>query len=180
MTSAARRLLVAAPTLLDPNFSHTVVFVVEHTAEGALGVVLNRPTAQPVDEVLSRWAPLAAPPARLFVGGPVQADDALVALGRAAPGTQPVAGPVDESGTWQPLLGAVGSMDLGGAPEDARPAVEAIRAFVGYAGWGPGQLDAEVDDLLTDAPDRLWRRVLRRQGGALAMAANQPADPTVN
>jgi len=185
--NAARRLLVAAPTLLDPNFSHTVVFIVDHTPDGALGVVLNRPTDQEVGSLFPAWAERAAEPRFLFAGGPVQTEGALVALGRVAEGDGAV-----ESGAWQPLLGNVGSLDLGVSPLDVGPSVDGFRAFAGYAGWGPGQLDDELDaggwfvvdaqaaDLLTVAPERLWRRVLRRQGGELAMAANQPADPTVN
>jgi putative transcriptional regulator len=189
VTRAAGRLLVAAPTLLDPNFSRTVVFVVEHTPDGALGVVLNRPTDRDVGDYFSRWAPLAVTPPVLFEGGPVQSEGALVAFGRIA---APAPGPTGGSASWQPLLGPVGSVDLGVDPGDASPPVEAFRVFVGYAGWGPGQLDDELDaggwlvvdaapaDLLTDAPGLLWRRVLRRQGGELAMVANQPPDPTVN
>ncbi|MFI5047933.1 MAG: YqgE/AlgH family protein, partial [Acidimicrobiia bacterium] len=140
-----------------------------------------------VAELFPSWAERAAHPGFVFVGGPVHTDDALVALGRVvAPGAP------DASGAWQPLFGAVGSIDLGVPPDDVVPCVESFRAFAGYAGWGPGQLDDELDlggwhvvdaepgDLLTDAPDTLWRRVLRRQGGELAMAANQPPDPTVN
>ncbi|MFI5047093.1 MAG: YqgE/AlgH family protein, partial [Acidimicrobiia bacterium] len=83
----ARRLLVAAPTLLDPNFRRTVVFIVEHTRDGALGVVLNRPSRSEVAELFPSWAERAAHPGFVFVGGPVHTDDALVALGRVvAPG----------------------------------------------------------------------------------------------
>ncbi len=182
----ARRLLVAAPSLLDPNFARTVVFIVDHTPDGALGVVLNRPTDQSVAGLFPAWAERAADPQFLFFGGPVQPEDALVALGRVASGD-----PAVESGAWQPLLGDVGSLDLGVSPLDVGPTIDGFRAFAGYAGWGPGQLDDELDgggwfvveaqagDLLTVAPERLCR-VLRRQGGELAMAANQPPDPTVN
>jgi len=191
MTSAARRLLVATPTLLDANFNRTVVFMLEHVPDGALGVVLNRPGDDDVDELFPEWSGLAASPTRLFVGGPVQSDEALVAFGRlATPG--PVGAPIAESSEWQPLLGPVGSLDLGIAPGDTVPRVDAFRAFNGYAGWGPGQLDDELEaggwvvvdaepaDLLTEEPAHLWRRVLRRQGGDLAMMANRPWDPTVN
>jgi putative transcriptional regulator len=183
--STARRLLVAAPTLLDPNFARAIVFMVEHTDEGALGLVLNRPSGTDVDAVLPEWNVVAAEPARVFVGGPVQLGDAVIGLGR-------VAAPEPPSEGWEPLLGPVGTVDLGVSPGDAHPRMEAVRIFAGYAGWGPEQLDGElaqggwfvVDadpaDLLTPAPEDLWRRVLRRQGGELAMAANHPGDPTVN
>lgn len=190
-TSTARRLLVAAPTLLDPNFARTIVFMVEHTRDGALGIVLNRPSETGLDDILPEWRGVAAVPALVFVGGPVQLGEAVIGLGRVAAVPEPRAG-TDASEGWTPLLGRVGTVDLGMAPDDAQPSMEAVRVFAGYAGWGPEQLDGElaqggwfvVDadpaDLLTPAPDELWRRVLRRQGGELAMAANHPGDPTVN
>ena len=186
--AAARRLLVAAPELVDPNFARTVVFVVEHGPDGALGVVLNRPTDTDVGAVLPEWQPLACAPSRVFVGGPVSTGDAVIGLARAAVGAD--LEPSTEG--WQRLLGRVGTVDLGADPLAASPPLDAARVFAGYAGWGPGQLDAELlhggwhvldatpDDLLTDAPELLWRDVLRRQGGDLAMAANHPADPSAN
>jgi putative transcriptional regulator len=182
--STAHRLLVATPALLDPNFARTVVFMVEHTSVGALGIVLNRPSETVVDEVLPDWGSLAVPPASVFVGGPVQVGEAVIGLGRPR-AVVPGAG-------WEPLLGAIGTVDLGVSPLDAHPAMEAVRVFAGYAGWGPDQLDGELEqggwyvvdadpaDLLTHAPGDLWRRVLRRQGGDLAVAANHPGDPSVN
>jgi putative transcriptional regulator len=182
--SAARRLLVAAPSMLDPNFARTVVFIVEHTADGALGIVLNRPSGTGVDDVLPGWQPLVTAPPVVFVGGPVQVGEAMIGLGRLAH--------ADALDGWEPLLGRVGTVDLGGDPHDLAARIDAVRAFAGYAGWGPDQLDrelgdggwyvvdAEPDDLVTAAPGELWRRVLRRQGGDLAMAANHPLDPTVN
>jgi putative transcriptional regulator len=182
-------LLVSVPTLGDPNFFRTVVFMIEHTEEGALGVVLNQPTGTRVDEVLEDWAPYAAEPAVAFVGGPVQQREALIGFARVAdldPG---------DGEAWQPLLGRVGTVDLGRAPLDARPDLEAVRIFAGYSGWGPSQLEGElaaggwfvVDalpaDLLTPDPAGLWRAVLRRQGGDVAVAANYPLlgeGPAVN
>jgi len=183
MSSAARRLLVATPTLLDPNFSRTVVFVIEHTPDAAFGVVLNRPS----DAALPEWSDLVTEPRVAFVGGPVQSHEAVIGLGRGPAGRE------DEEGDgWFPLLGTVGTVDLGRTPREVLPSIEAVRVFAGYAAWGPGQLDDELahqgwfvvdavpDDLLTGEPGSLWRRVLRRQGGELAMVANFPADPTSN
>jgi putative transcriptional regulator len=184
MASTARRLLVATPTLLDPNFFRTVVFMIEHTPEAALGVVLNRPSEAPLADALPEWAHLAAAPSVAFVGGPVQAHEAVIGIGRAverAPGDG-----------WEPLVERIGTVDLGRTPADVAPQMEAIRVFAGYAAWGPGQLDGElaldgwyvVDtdpaDLLTEEPGALWRRVLRRQGGDLAIAANFPLHPGTN
>ena len=182
--SVARHLLVAAPQMADPNFSRTVVFMVEHNDDGALGIVLNRPSHTPPDELREEWGSFVHAPAVVFVGGPVQVGEATIALGRVAR--------VEPSDAWQPLLGRVGSIDLADGPGEAHPHLEALRVFSGYAGWGPGQLDDELarggwhvldadpDDLLTPSPSGLWRHVLRRQGGTLAMAANQPTNPNVN
>lgn len=182
--SVARRLLVAMPALHDPNFERAVVFVIEHDPEGAVGLVLNRPTAARVDEALPDWAMLAAPPEVAFVGGPVQPQEAVFGLARV--------GRVEDSDAWQPLLGRIGTVDLGRDPAAVRGDLEVVRVFAGYSGWGPGQLDDELaqdgwyvvdaqpDDLLTADPDGLWRRVLRRQGGDLAIAANSPRDPSEN
>jgi putative transcriptional regulator len=180
MTSTARRLLVSVPTLGDPNFFRSVIFMVEHNDDGALGVVLNQPTETRVDTVLDAWAPYAAAPAVVFVGGPVQQHEAMIGLARV--------GDLDpgDGDAWQPLLGRVGTVDLGREPRDVRPDVDAVRTFAGYSGWGPAQLDGELDaggwfvvdahpdDLLTPDPAGLWRSVLRRQGGDLAVSANYP------
>jgi putative transcriptional regulator len=186
MGSTARRLLVSVPTLGDPNFFRSVVFMIEHTDEGALGLVLNQPTESRVDAVLDAWAPYAAPPAVAFVGGPVQTHEAVIGLARVRR--------VDASDAWQPLLGPVGTVDLARDPLDAHPELDAVRLFAGYSGWGPGQLEGELEvggwfvvdalpgDLLTSDPSGLWRTVLRRQGGDVAMSANYPLgeDPAQN
>lgn len=178
--SVARKLLVAVPMLRDPHFERTVVFVIEHDDEGAVGLVLNRPTDATVEEALPDWAPYSNAPAVAFVGGPVQQHEAVFGLARVQR--------VEDSDAWQPLMGRIGTVDLGADPSAVRADIEAVRVFAGYAGWGPGQLDDELrqegwyvvdalpDDLLTPDPATLWRQVLRRQGGALAMAANYPLD----
>lgn len=175
-------LLVAAPPLADRNFDRTVVLLLEHSPMGAVGVVLNRPGETAVEEALPGWERLAAEPSQVFVGGPV-GGDAAIGLGRAR---HPTAG----SG-WEPLVGAVGTIDLHRDPLDVLGDIEAVRIFAGYAGWGAGQLEGELeagawivlpavpDDVLGPADD-LWRRVLRRQGGRVAWLANVPEDLTVN
>jgi putative transcriptional regulator len=191
MTSTARRLLVSVPTLGDPNFFRSVVFMIEHNDDGAVGVVLNQPTDAALVDALPEWAALSAPPAVAFVGGPVQQHDAVIGVARfvAEPG-----GRVADADGGQLLLGRVGTVDLGRPPDELRGDLEAVRVFAGYSGWGPGQLDSELeqggwfvvdalpDDLLTSDPASLWRAVLRRQGGDLAVSANYPRDsePTVN
>lgn len=178
------RLLVASPTLTDPNFARTVVLVLEHSDDdGALGVVLTRPSATPVAEVLPAWAPLAAEPAVAFVGGPVS-PNAAICLGCARPGEHPAG--------WTGIDGLLGAVDLSQDPASVEGALECVRIYAGYAGWGAAQLEAEIalgawyviDALPADpfvtAPSQLWRQVLRRQGGGLALVSTFPPDPTRN
>jgi putative transcriptional regulator len=186
------RLLVATPNLGDPNFERTVVLVLEHGEEGALGVVLNRPSELDLAEPLPEWARAAAHPPVVFIGGPVAPSAAvcLARLGRhgGAEGWQPLLGPSGMAGPD----GIVGTLDLDSDPDEAIPRLDEIRVFAGYAGWGPGQLESEIEeggwfvvdadpaDPLSPAPERLWSQVLRRQRGPVALFAAYPADPTLN
>jgi putative transcriptional regulator len=131
------RLLVATPNLGDPNFERTVVLVLEHGDEGALGVVLNRPSGLDLAEPLPEWARAAADPPVVFIGGPV-APSAAVCLARVTR-----AGGAGAVG-WEPVLGPVGTLDLDSDPDEAIPSLQEIRVFAGYAGWGPGQLEGEI------------------------------------
>jgi putative transcriptional regulator len=184
--SLRARLLVATPTLGDPNFDRTVVLMLEHTPEGAVGLVLNRPSGTDLDEAGADWEGwdlLAAGPAVVFVGGPVSRT-AVICVARLG---DPHLGDAAEEG-FQPLLGDIGLADMGGAPRG----IEAVRLFAGYSGWGSGQLEGEISegawfvvdadpgDALTGEPETLWEDVLRRQGGRLAMFALCPSDPTQN
>lgn len=179
------RLLVATPPLDDPNFDRTVIYMLEHRDDGALGVVINRPTGESLDEPLDRWIDLQAAPESVFLGGPVE-PDALIALALAS---RPV---TDESEELSPVAGRVASADLTSDPTMVAGLVDSVRIFRGYAGWGAGQLegeieagswlvlDAEPDDVFAAEPDELWRRVLRRQGGRLAWLATAPDDLSSN
>jgi putative transcriptional regulator len=176
--SLAGRLLVATPALADDNFAHAVVLLLDHTDEGALGVVLNKPSEVPVSQALPEWEVLAAPPDLVFVGGPVQ-QEALVALA-------PVAGELP--GT-EPVVPGIAIVDLEGDPVVLAADIDHVRVFVGYAGWSGGQLEAEIEaggwfvvdsapaDPFTDAPEALWQTVLRRQGGVFRTV---PENPNLN
>lgn len=182
--SLAGQLLVATPTLKDPNFDRTVVLLVEHGDGGAAGVVLNRATEMPVAEVLSGWVSLAQEPSVVFEGGPVQ-PEAAVCLARSRPGVGDIRG-------FSRVRGVLGTVDLSMDPARIEQHLTGIRVFAGYAGWEPGQLEQEVETgswLVFDAlpsdpfvarPDDLWSMVLRRQGGIIAAVANFPPDPTMN
>jgi len=184
-TPTKGRLLVATPPLEDPNFDRTVIYMLEHHDDGALGVVVNRPTDEQLDEPLDRWSDLQAAPAAVFHGGPVE-PNALIAL---ALSDRPLQTGSDE---LSPVSGRVASADLSTDPAFVAAQVSAIRIFRGYAGWGPGQLegeieagawlvlDAEPDDIFDGDPDALWRSVIRRQGGRLAWLADAPDDLSAN
>jgi putative transcriptional regulator len=179
------RLLVATPALGDPNFARAVVFVLDHDESGALGVVVNRPTTVPVGEVLPSWQPFTTSPGVLFQGGPVALDSAL--------GLAVLPGQGDEEPVgWRRVVDGLGLVDLDVPPEVIAAEMADLRIFAGYSGWGTGQLEAELAegawyvvrgqarDAFSEEPDRLWRTVLRRQGGDLAMVSTYPDDPSMN
>jgi len=185
----AGRLLVATPSLADPNFRRTVVLVVEHEpAEGTLGVVLNRPTEVSVGQVLEPWTDLATGPSVVFTGGPVAPTSAL-ALARASGDGDPLGWRALDGG---PEMSRIGLVDLEAPPQVLAGEIASLRVFAGYAGWGSGQLQSEIDegawyvlpaepaDPFNSDPQRLWQDVLRRQGGELALVATYPDDPRLN
>lgn len=188
--SYAGRLLVATPMLTDPNFARTVVLVLEHTETGCVGIVVNRPSPASVLDVLPAWEGVAAPPSVVFAGGPVSPTGAIgLALARPAPPP----GPLTPSGAGLAVLGgAVATIDLDGGPSRLPPTVDRVRIFAGYAGWGAEQLATEITlgawyvvaalpgDAFSPRPELLWRSVLRRQGGSLAMVSTCPLDPSLN
>ncbi|MDA8047391.1 MAG: YqgE/AlgH family protein [Actinomycetota bacterium] len=193
----AGRLLVANPLLPDPNFDRTVVLLLAHNEDGALGLVLNRPSQMDVAEPLPQWEHLAAEPAVLFLGGPVQ-HEAVICLARNAPsGESTVAGESAMAGGgdgaeegWKEVAPGIGTVDLDGDPDGVVGRVRQLRMFAGYAGWSAGQLeaeikagawwlvDAETGDAFTLDPGRLWKQVLRRQPYPLAFVSWYPDDPT--
>jgi putative transcriptional regulator len=181
--SSAGRLLVAEPWLSDPNFARTVVFMIEHHREGAVGVVLNRPTEVAIAEVLADWQQLVNAPPVLHIGGPVE-QGSVLGLGWSERDA-PVVG-------WSEIIDRVGTLDLHVEPAMLVGELAAVRLFAGYSGWGPGQLDGELDegawfvvdalppDVFDPDPETLWRRVLRRQPDELALLADMPLDVSVN
>jgi len=174
LESLRGQLLIASPQLADP-FRRSVVLVVEHSEEGAMGVVLNRPTGTETAEAVPALADLAEPGDLVHAGGPVQ-PEAVVALGEFE---RP-----DEAGTH--VIGRLGLID----PDRPDPELRRLRVFAGYAGWAPGQLDAELAEeawipapMAPDDPFReedLWPVVLQRLGGAYALMATMPVDPRLN
>ena len=179
--STKARLLVAVPRLEDPNFARTVVLMLEHTDDGALGVILNRPRLVGAAEAVPHWADRLAYPARLHNGGPVSTDS-IIGLGR---------GPIGPLQGLSPLLGRVGVVDLHRDPAEV-PEIDEVRLFAGYAGWSADQLEAELaaggwlvvdaleEDVRSADPDGLWRHVMGRQDGMAALLVEYPDDASLN
>ena len=180
MESLQGHLLIAGPGLIDPNFWRAVVLVGEHSEEGALGVVLNRSSETSVEEAVPELALLAQGMGVVHVGGPVQPSAVVVLADFVEP---------DDADTL--VLDSVGFL-----PSEVEPGslgeLRRARVYVGYAGWGPGQLDDELEegswivepalpeDVFTDDPEGLWSAVLRRKGGPFSVLASMPPDPSRN
>jgi putative transcriptional regulator len=173
------KLLVSSPGLLDPNFRKTVVLIAHHDDEGAMGLVLSRPSTVAASEAVPALDGLPGGGDPVFVGGPVQ-PDAFMVLAQFDDVSE-AAAPIFE--------------DVGFVGADASPvalAIRRLRLFAGYAGWGPGQLEAELDepswivvpaeadDAFADDPDELWRTVVQRKGGPFSIMENMPFDPGLN
>jgi putative transcriptional regulator len=178
----AAKLLVASPDLEDPNFQRTVVLVAEHNPEGAMGVVLNRRTDTSVGEASPSLSRLVDGEDLIHVGGPVQPNGVVV-----------LAEFDDPDRAASVVIGDVGFVAAGSDLEDVGGVVRRARVFAGHAGWGPGQLDAELDDegwivvsqpspdeIFTESPEGLWSAVLERKGGRYALVARMPEDLSVN
>jgi putative transcriptional regulator len=174
------RLLISGGGLFDPNFRQTIVLVGEHDDRGAVGVVLNRPLDVTVEHAVPALTGLARPGDRLFQGGPVEPSQAVLLVDVA-----------DRRVLDVPVFASVGFL-TGDVPAAVRAGVRRARVFLGHAGWGPGQLDAElasgawiveeatVEDVFSAEPGALWRRVLERKGPSYATLARIPFDPSMN
>ncbi|GAA0338020.1 MAG: YqgE/AlgH family protein [Micropruina glycogenica] len=177
-------LLVASTELSDGIFDQTVVLVLDADESGSLGVVLNREATIDLRSALPAWAPLVSEPRVLFEGGPVSQEGAICLASPRRPEEEPPG--------WRSLFDAVGLLHLDTPVEIAEGAYRDLRIFAGYAGWAPGQLEHELEqgwwhvvrasygDVYDPDPDTLWRRVLRRQGGELALLATWTATPEQN
>lgn len=180
MQSIKGHLLVAGPSLTDPNFRRSVVLVGEHSEDGALGVILNRSSEATVAEAVPELTALVDADEPVHVGGPVQ-PSAIVVL----------ADFVDADSAGSLVLDTVGFLPAEVDPDELGE-LRRARVFAGYAGWGPGQLDDELadgswivepasaDDVFTPTPDALWSDVLRRKGGPYSVLALMPPDPSMN
>jgi putative transcriptional regulator len=179
--SLSGQLLLASPSLLDPNFRRTVVLIGAHSEDGAMGVVLNRPSVATVGEVVPQLEPVVDEEETVYVGGPVQ-PNSIVFLAEF----------LEPECAGLLVLGRIGFPMPETDIDELAEATARRRVFAGYAGWGSGQLDAELDngdwiahpaqpdDVFTEDPEELWGRVLARKGGAYVLIARMPLDPSVN
>jgi len=179
--SLSGQLLLASPALLDPNFRRAVVLVGAHSEEGAMGVVLNRRSEITVGEAVPALEPAVDEQEPVYFGGPVQ-PSSIVLLGEF----------LDPSPAGLLVLGRIGFPAPEAGIEELAQATARRRVFAGYAGWGEGQLDSELDqgdwiahpalpdDVFTESPDELWSTVMARKGGSYALIARMPVDPSVN
>ncbi|MDX2187366.1 MAG: YqgE/AlgH family protein [Opitutaceae bacterium] len=176
--SLAGSLLLAHPSLRDPNFHRAVILMSVHDSNGAMGLVLNRPMGRTLGEFSSDFAigPLARVP--LFKGGPVEEDRLLLCAWRFHP----------EGSGFQLVVG----LD----PERAVAMVEEsgmhLRAFFGYSGWTGGQLEREMKDkawvnvsmvpnlLDLNQDETLWRALLENEDPMWKLFASEPRDPELN
>lgn len=175
------KLLVSHPKLAERSFSRSVVLIAAHDEAGALGLILNRPTALSVGEVAPPVAELPCDGV-IYEGGPVE-PDGLVVLADFLPSIEDQ---LEIDGT----LGLVRSDN--GPPSEVAPHIDRCRVYAGHAGWAPGQLEAEIEeqawlvtprapgDLFGGEADQLWLRVLERLGGSFALLAHPPEDPRAN
>lgn len=179
--SLSGQLLLAAPTLMDPNFSRAVILIGAHSEDGAMGVILNRPSQVTVGEAVPQLEPAVDEQETVYLGGPVQ-PDSIVLLGEF----------MDPSPAGLLVLGRIGFPAPEAGIEELAHATARRRVFAGYAGWGEGQLDSELEqgdwiaqpalpnDVFTEEPDELWSTVMARKGGTYALLARMPLDPSVN
>jgi putative transcriptional regulator len=181
MESQRGQLLIAGPGLLDPNFWRTVVLVVEHSDEGAFGLVLNRVSETTVGDAVPDLEELVDSDEPLYIGGPVQPSGVIVLGHFEDPGDAALLAFDD-----------VGVLATSKSMLESSTGLRTSRAFVGHTGWGPGQLDSELDrgdwilepaqleDAFCADPPALWPAVLARKGGSYALVARMPSDPSLN
>jgi len=177
--SLAGKLIISSPSLVDPNFRRTVVLMTHHDEEGAVGLVLSRPSELQIADAVPDLGDLPYADDVVYVGGPVQPEAVvvLVELDEPREDAELIVGRV----AYMPP--GIDTWELGASR---------ARVFAGYSGWGPGQLEselaetawivarAEAEDVFAPDPDELWRTVLQRKGGMYSLIATMPYDPSRN
>ena len=183
MESRAGELLIAVPELPDANFFRSVVLVLQHTEEGASGVVLNRPSDVTVSKVWDEISEeLCSSNLPVNVGGPVEGP--LIGLHSSL-----------ALGEVQILPGLLMSLRRENLNQLVMQKTHAFRIYSGYAGWGRGQLDSEIErggwltmpaeyEHVFASPDVLWKNVCEHVGHNIMLphfgAKSLPSDPSMN
>ncbi|MCI4667343.1 MAG: YqgE/AlgH family protein [Bacteroidia bacterium] len=175
------RFLISEPFMMDSNFQRSVVLLVEHNKEGSLGFVLNRSLNKQVHELVDGFPTSRA---EVFVGGPVEQDTLhYVHMDAQLKGSRPVV----ENMYWSGDFMEIREKLMLGTLRD-----ENILFFVGYSGWGPGQLERElsekswivaphnIDFVFGNEQEQLWQKVLRSMGKKFHVLSNYPTDPSLN
>jgi putative transcriptional regulator len=181
---AAGKLLVAARRLPDPNFSRTVVLLAVHGDEGAMGLIVNRRSEVPLARLFPQVMPTMSTAGHAFAGGPVQREVAiaLVRTSESPAGARPIMNGVHVVSAREPLEALLAS----GTPASR------LRIYLGYAGWGPGQLEAETaqgswhvldgdaDIVFDPDPAAVWPRQIARTEVISARAAGVAAETALH
>jgi putative transcriptional regulator len=169
---------------MDPNFRRTVVLICEHTGDGAVGLVLNRVTEHTIADVCQQIPEAIGRDERVHVGGPVQPDHLLVLHRKVDLDGKPIIDGVALVGDVDVLRSLLSGPIACGSDQ--------FRCYAGYAGWGEGQLEQEMEmggwilvegdaRLVFDtAPGEIWSEALRKKGGAHVLTAEMPPHPELN
>lgn len=186
MDSLRGQLLLAGPALFDTNFRRAVVLLGDHDEQGAIGVILNRPSETRVAEAVPALLGLPGldegPGELVYQGGPVMPFAGVVVADFIDPGAADLL-----------AFGSIGFLLGESDPETAAATIRRARIFAGYAGWGEGQLEAELEqeggwilepavpeDIFSTRPEHLWSDILRRKGSDYTMLRTMPFDPSAN
>jgi putative transcriptional regulator len=178
--------IAAAPDMLDPNFMHTVVLMIQHTAEGAYGLVINRPASVTVDKLMPDHPVLGREKFPIFAGGPVGLDTLQFVhrVGDEVPGGLDLGDGLFLGGQLEALSEFL--------VRSGSSASRDVRMIVGYSGWGGGQLDRELatgswlpaalksEWIFQSDPQQTWRLVLRSLGREAAGLEDLPPDVSWN
>jgi len=176
------RLLVSEPFLPDPNFGRTVVLLCEHDGNGSFGFVLNKPSLVKVNEVVTDITNVED---IVYVGGPVQQDTLhFVHRNITLENAAEVNSGIFWGGDFEGLVLLADTQQISSSN---------IRFFIGYSGWGPGQLEEELkedswivgdyasEELLFETdPEQMWKKALKNLGGRFSVYSNYPVDPRLN
>lgn len=177
------KLLIAEPFLNDTNFARTVIYLCDHNNEGSVGFVINQPSQYQLGQLLTNTA---ADGPQVFVGGPVQTNTLhmIHRIPNTIPGGTTVAGNILWGGSFQQLQEMSETMHLIHRQD--------VKLFIGYSGWGPGQLEAEIKEgtwFIVDAneqilfeqdPQKVWAEAISLLGARYTYLKNLPTDPQLN